>query len=80
MAHHTVIDLCKNLGDEFEIDPKVTAWLTSPDGLAAKTLDDLLYACSEDNVESLIDAAKPTNKLLAVSRLRQAWRSLKRAR
>ena len=80
MAHQTVIDLLKNLGDEFEIDPKVTSWLTSPDGLAAKSIDDLLHACIEDGVENLIDAAKPTNKLLAVSRLRQAYRSLKRAR
>ena len=80
MAHQNVIDLFKKLGDDFEIDPKVTSWLTSPDGLAARTYDDLLYACSEDGVESPIDAAKPTNKLLAVSRLWQAWHSLKRAR
>lgn len=48
--------------------------------MAAKTLDDLLYACNEDGIDNFIDAAKPTNKLLSVSRLRQAWRSLKRAR
>ena len=70
----------EKLGDEFEIGPKVTSWLTSPDGLAAKTLDDLLCACNGDGIDSLIDAAEPKNKLLAVSRLRQAWRSLKRAR
>ena len=48
------------------VGPKVTSWLTSPDGLAAKTLDDLLYACNEDGIDNLIDAAKTTNKLLAV--------------
>ena len=79
MASQTVVDPFKNLGDEFELGPKVMSWLTSPDGLAAKKLDDLLYACNEDGIDKLIDAAKPTNKLLAGSRLHQAWRSLKRA-
>ena len=64
---------------EFDLDPTVTAWLTSPDGLAAKSFDDLLCACTEEGVENLVAAAKPGNVFLATSRLRQAWRSLKGA-
>ena len=48
--------------------------------MATKKLDDLLYACNEDGIDKLIDAAKPTNKFFAGSRLRQAWGSLKRVR
>ena len=54
--------------------------MTDPDGLAAKSLDDLLYACNEDGIDKLVEAAKPDNIILATSRLRQAWRSLKKAR
>ena len=39
-----------------------------------------MYACNEDGIDKLVEAAKPTNVLLSGSRLRQAWRSLKRAR
>ena len=80
MADQTAVELFGELGNELDIDPKVTSWLTSPDGLAAKSLDDLLYACNEDGIDKLIEAAKPPNMLLAGSRLRQAWRSLQRAR
>ena len=79
MADQIVIELFQRLGAEFDIDPVVTSWLTSPDGLAARALDDLLYACNEDGIENHIVAADPENQLLAGSRLRQAWRSLKRA-
>ena len=65
---------------EFDLDPTVTTWLTSQDGLAAKSLDDLLCACTEEGVENLVKAAKPGTVFLAETRLRQAWRSLKRAR
>ena len=68
MAGQTPIEFFKKLEVEFELDPQVTARLTSPDGLAAKTLDDLLYACSGDGFEKLAKAAKPTNAFLAASR------------
>jgi hypothetical protein len=80
MATPDASQLFSELGAQFDLDPKVTAWLTSPDGLAAKRLDDLLYACSEDGIDKLVEAAKPSNLLLSTSRLRQAWRSLKKAR
>ena len=48
--------------------------------MAAKKLDDLLYACNEDGIDKLVEAAKPSNLPLSGSRLRQAWRSPKRAR
>ena len=80
MADPTAVALFKELGADFEIDPTVTAWLTSPGGLAAKEFDDLLYACDKNGIDKLVEAAKPSNLLLSGSRLRQAWRSLKRAR
>ena len=80
MASATAIDLFEKLHVEFDLGPKVTTWLTSPDGLAAKSLEYFLCACTEEGVQSLAEAAGPTNVFLATSRMRQAWRSLKRAR
>jgi hypothetical protein len=80
MASPDAVQLFAELGSQFELDPKVTTWLTAPDGLAAKRLDDLLYACNEDGIDKLVEAAKPSNVILATSRLRQMWRSLKKAR
>ena len=80
MADPIAKELFNKLQVEHGLDPTVTAWLTAPGGLGAKTLDDLLCACTEDGVENLVKAAKPVNIFLATSRLRQAWRALKRAR
>ena len=79
MADQSAIDLFEKLRIEFDLDT-VTAWLTSPDGLAAKSLAYFLCPCTEEGVENVVQAAKPGNVFLATSRLRQAWRSLKRAR
>ena len=69
------------LKEEFQLDDKVRAWLTSETGLAARNLGDFLHAASsEAEVKALVDASGADNKLLATSRLRQAWVSLKRAR
>ena len=80
LADAQAVKLFEKLGSENGVDPNVTAWLTAPDGFNANSLDDLLYACNEDGIENLIVAADPDNHLLATSRLRQAWRTLKRAR
>ena len=80
MANPDAVRLFKELGAQFDFDPTVTTWLTAPSGLAAKKLDDLLYACNEDGIEKLVEAAKPSNFILSISRLRQVWRSLKKAR
>ena len=69
------------LKEQFDLEPKVREWLTSDTGLAARSLSDFLHAASsEAEVKALVDAAGAENKLLATSRLRQAWVSLKRAR
>ena len=80
MANPEAVKIFTQLAEQFEIDKKVTSWLTDPNGLAAKSLDDLLYACNEDGIDKLVEAAKPDNTMLATSRLRQAWRSLRKAR
>ena len=80
MADTVAKELFAKLQVEHGLGSTVTAWLTSPGGLGAKTLDDLLYACTEDGVENLVNAAKPENLFLETSRLRQAYRALKRAR
>ena len=80
MANPDAVRVFKELAEQFELDPAVTSWLTAADGLAAKNLDDLLYACNEDGIDKLVGAAKPTNLMLSTSRLRQAWRSLRKAR
>ena len=80
MASETAIDLFEKLRVEFDLDPKVTEWLTSPKGLAAKSLEYFRCACAGEGVQSLVEAAGPANIFLATSRIRQAWRSLKRAR
>ena len=80
MASATAVDLFEKLRAELDLDPKVTEWLTSPKGLAARTLEDFLRACTEEGVQSLVEAAGPDNIFLATSRMRQAWHSLKRAR
>ena len=80
MANPDAVRVFKDLAEQFELDPAVTSWLTAADGLAAKNLDDLLYACNGDGIDKLVGAAKPTNLILSTSRLRQAWRSLKKAR
>ena len=80
MANPDAVRLFKELGAQFDLDPTVTTWLTAPSGLAAKKLDDLPYACNEDSIDKLVKAAKPSNLILSISRLRQVWRSLKKAR
>ena len=80
MASEAAINLFEKLRVEFDLDQKVTKWLTSPKGLAAKSLEDFLCACTEEGVQDLVEAADPDNVFLATSRMRQAWRSLKRAR
>ena len=57
MADQTAVELFTKLGEKVDIDPNTTSWLTSPDGLAAKTFDDLLYACKEDGIDKLVEAA-----------------------
>ena len=80
MANPGSVKLFEELGAQFDLDPTVTTWLTSPGGLAATKLDDLLYACNEDGVDKLVEAAKPSNLILSIGRLRQVSRSLKKAR
>ena len=79
MAGPEAVKIFKRLAEQFELDPKVTSWLTAPDGLAAKNLDGLLYACNEDGIDRLVGLAKPSNLMLSTSRLRQAWRIGSRA-
>ena len=80
MANPDAVKVFKELADLFELDPAVTTWLTAANGLAAKNLEYLLYACNEDGIDKLVGTAKPPNLILSTSRLRQAWRSLKKAR
>ena len=81
MAQPPAFEQFQKLGAQFDLEPKVTEWLTSESGLGAKTLDDFLHAASSDlEVAALAQAAEPKNVMLATSRLRQAWQSLKRSR
>jgi hypothetical protein len=71
----------QTMGEEFGIEAKMITWLTSPTGLGAMFLDDFLHSAStEQEVGKLAELAKPDNVILTTSRLRQAWRSLKRTR
>ena len=81
MANAETKKVFADVGAKFNLEDKVTTWLTSPEGLGAHTLDDFLYSCADDkDVRKLAQHAEPVNEQLAVSRLRQAWRSLKRSR
>ena len=79
MANPDAVRLFKELGAQFDLDPTFAIWLTAPSGLAAKKLDDLLYACNEDGIDKLVEAAKPSDLILYISRLRQVWRLLKKS-
>ena len=69
------------LGEKFNLEPKVVTWLTAEKGLGARTLDDFLFSCDDPkDVKKLAREAEPENELMAVSRLRQAWHALKRSR
>jgi hypothetical protein len=69
------------LGEDFAIEEKMIQWLTSPTGLNADNLDDFLHsAATENDVGKLAELANADNVILTTSRLRQAWRSLKRTR
>ena len=51
----TVTQVFDDLQQKFEIDDKTRLWLTADDGLAAKGLDDFMYAVStEQEVASMI--------------------------
>ena len=67
MADPTAVALFKELGAEYEIDPTVITWLTPPGGWAAKKLDGLLYACDENGIDKLVEAAKPSNLILSAT-------------
>ena len=59
------------LGEKFNLEPKVVTWLTSDKGLGARTLDDFLFSCDDaKDVKKLAREAEPENELMAVSRLR----------
>jgi hypothetical protein len=80
MAKPSVSELFRELATEFKLEPKLAEWLTAESGLAAKSLEDFAYAASsEDDVTRMVTAAKPDNTWLATSRLRQAWKSVKRS-
>ena len=80
MAKPSVSELFEELATEFKLEPKLAEWLTAESGLAAKSLEDFAYAASsEDDVTRMVTAAKPDNPWLATSRLRQAWKSVKRS-
>ena len=77
----TPAEIFAEVASRFEIDDKVRDWLTSPEGLGAKSLEDFLFAASTPaDLEKLATAAAPTNVLLSTSRLRQARESLTTAR
>ena len=50
------------LGGKFSLEPKVVTWLTSKQGLGARTLDDFLFSCDDaKDVKSL--HAKPSQRM-----------------
>ena len=68
------------LGQRFGWEPTVVAWMTDPDGLAATCLADFTHACTkEDDFDKIIDEINPPKKRLQLSRLRQAFQSLRDA-
>ena len=76
-----VLKAFTELGEKFNLEPKVVTWLTSDKGLGARTLDDFLFSCDDPkDVKKLAREAEPENEFMAVSRLRQAWHALKRSR
>ena len=81
MAAEQVKEAFDKLALEHGLEDKVRQWLTAEDGLGAKSLDDFLHAASSEvEAKALAEAAGPDNPLLATSRLRQAWRSVRKAR
>ena len=75
-----VIAAFEKLSNEFKWDPKIQKWLLAADGLGATSLDDFLHAfSSSDALGQVAEGAGVENKLLATSRVRQAWISLKKA-
>ena len=70
------------LEKKFSWDPEISEWLLAYDGLGAKSVDDFLHmAASEqgNEFEAVVKAAGCSNALQQVSRLRQAWTSLRHA-
>ena len=68
-----------DLAAKYSFEPKVRAWLTAENGLAARTLDDFIHAAAvESDLRAFADAAEADNKILAASRLRQAWVALRK--
>ena len=75
------VKVSAELGEKFNLEPKVATWLTSAKGLGARTLDDFLFSCDDPkDVKKLAREAEPENEFMAVGRLRQAWHALKRSR
>ena len=67
---------------KFSWDPKIAKWLLADNGLGAKSADDFLHmAASEqgNEFEAVVKAAGCSNALQQVSRLRQAWTSVRHA-
>ena len=67
------------IAQKYKWDDKITKWILKEDGLAAASLNDFLHAISQPaDVDKIVDAAAPDNKMLMTSRVRQAWLGLKK--
>ena len=81
MATPTVAEVFDELATKFDLEPPVRTWLTAQDGLGATKLDDFIFAASSPaDISKMIEAAKPSNKFLQTSRLRQAWEACGQAK
>jgi len=66
------------IANRFGWEPVVKDWIISDTGLAARSIDDFLFAASKaEDLEAIANQARAVNKLLATSRLRQAWTRLR---
>ena len=55
-----VLKAFAELGEKFNLEPKVVTWLTSEKGLGARTLDDFLFSCDgPKDVKKLAREAEP---------------------
>ena len=78
------MEMFTKLGEQFKWDPLIVQWMTGDEGLQAASLADFLHAAATEAeagelAKAACKAVKLENTFLWVSRVRQAWVSLKSA-
>ena len=80
MAEAEVAEEFRKIGDKYGWEPSVVKWMIAAEGLAARSINDFIFSVSDEaGVSAIVEGITVNNRIQQVSRVRQAWRALRKA-